>query len=118
MSNDSASEPPSSVVSFGSYADLHTSASSSTSCSSVDFGYNPFTSYGLLLGSGNQVWHPPMLPPDQSPHFIHPPMLPPDQSPCFIHPPMLLPDESSSMFLHPPMLHQDDTDTIRAQLTT
>ncbi|GBE77720.1 hypothetical protein SCP_0106020 [Sparassis crispa] len=98
MSNDSVSEPPSSVVSFGSYADLHTFASSSTSCSSVDFGYNPFTSYGLLLGSGNQVWHPPMLPPDQSP--------------CFIHPPMLLPDESSGMFLHPPMLHQDDTDTI------
>ncbi|GBE82433.1 hypothetical protein SCP_0408170 [Sparassis crispa] len=107
MSNDSASEPPSSVVSFGSYADLHTSASSSTSCSSVDFRYNPFTSYGLLLGSGNQAWHLLMLPPDQSPRFIHPPMLPPDQSPCFIHPPMLLPDESS-----------DDMDTIRAQLTT
>ncbi|GBE86863.1 hypothetical protein SCP_1001050 [Sparassis crispa] len=100
MSNDSASEPPSSAVSFGSYADSYTSASSSTSRSSVDFGYNPFTSYGLLRGSGNQAWHPPMLPPDQSPRFIHPPMLPPDESP--------------NMFLHPPMLHQDDTDTLFA----
>ncbi|KAF9812779.1 hypothetical protein IEO21_05982 [Rhodonia placenta] len=75
LSNDSASEPPSSAVSFSSYSDSFTSASSSTSQSqrsSMDFAYNPYGSYGILRGNSinNAMWHPPMLPPDStnSPH--------------------------------------------------
>ncbi|KAF6748268.1 GATA-binding factor 6-B [Ephemerocybe angulata] len=66
MSTDSASEPPTSAVSFGSFNDGYSSTSSSTSHSqrsSMDF---PFSSMGpsgpALRGSGNTFWHPPMLP--------------------------------------------------------
>ncbi|KAI0920736.1 hypothetical protein AcV5_010406 [Taiwanofungus camphoratus] len=119
MSNDSASEPPSSAVSFSSYADSFTSASSSASQSqrsSVDFPYNPYSSYGLLRGSNNNaLWHPPMLPPENnnSPRFIHPPMLPPDESPNMLfHPQVLQHDEADALFatyLHPPMPRSDDS---------
>lgn len=136
MSTDSASEPPSSAVSFSSYNDGYSSASSATSHSqrsSMDF---PFSSYPsastysngpALRGSGNTFWHPPMMPQaENSPHLFHPPMLPPDDSPmdylhppmaaqeeenlfsAYLHPPMALPDENSQMNIHPPMMYPAD----------
>ena len=133
MSNDSASEPPSSAVSLSSYADSFTSASSSTSHSqrsSVDWPYDAYGGYGFN-NRHSSMWHPPMLPPGEntnSPMFIHPPMLPPDSSPnvflpshamqhdddslfaAYLHPPMLPPDGSPAMGglqLHPPMIPTD-----------
>ncbi|PIL25749.1 transcription factor [Ganoderma sinense ZZ0214-1] len=121
MSNDSASEPPSSAVSFSSYADSFTSTSSSASHSqrsSVDFPYTPYSSgsFNMLRGG---PWHPPMMPPgDGSPSlsFVHPPMLPSagaDDSPMFFHPPMIQhQDDTDALFaayLHPPMLPPDDS---------
>ncbi|KAI0311688.1 hypothetical protein OF83DRAFT_1177336 [Amylostereum chailletii] len=53
----------------------------------------------LRGGGGNNgapFWHPPMLLPTHSPHFIHPPMLPQTT------------EESPMDFLHPPMLPSDD----------
>jgi len=73
----------------------------------MDFPYNNYSSYGLLRGPSSTFWHPPMLPPDNSPHFIHPPMLPPDESPMdFLHPPMLPQDDDAlfATYLHPPMI--------------
>jgi len=111
MSTDSASEPPSSAVSYSSYAESYstgqTSATSHSQRSSMDFPYNNYSSYGLLRGPSSTFWHPPMLPPDNSPHFIHPPMLPPDESPMdFLHPPMLPQDDDAlfATYLHPPMI--------------
>ncbi|KIJ12312.1 GATA zinc finger transcription factor [Paxillus involutus ATCC 200175] len=108
MSTDSASEPPSSAVSFSSYADSysgHSSAASHSRRSSMDFPF--FASYSIFRGSGNAFWHPPMLAADRSPQFIHPPMLPAEESPMdFLHPPML-PQEEDNLFaayLHPPMM--------------
>lgn len=116
MSNDSASEPPSSAVSFSSFGDSYTSASSSTSHSqrsSVDYPFTSFSFQRMLRGSGSTPWHPPMLPPDNSPRVIHPPMLPPDESPTmFMHPPMIADDTADALFatyLHPPMLRPDDS---------
>ncbi|KAI1787418.1 hypothetical protein LXA43DRAFT_951307 [Ganoderma leucocontextum] len=117
MSNDSASEPPSSAVSFSSYSDSYTSTSSSASHSqrsSVDFPYTPYSSgsFNMLRGG---TWHPPMLPPgDGSPPYVHPPMLPSgDDSPMFFHPPMIQhQDDTDALFaayLHPPMLPPDDS---------
>lgn len=113
LSNDSASEPPSSAVSYSSYADSFTSASSSTSHSqrsSVDFPFTPYSSFNMLRGGS---WHPPMLPPDQSPQYVHPPMLPnSEDSPMFFHPPMVQGDETDALFaayLHPPMMPPDDS---------
>ena len=116
MSSDSASEPPSSAVSFSSYSDSFTSASSSASHSqrsSVDFPFTPYSSFTMLRGSSN--WHPPMLPPadGSSPHFVHPPMLPgAEDSPMFYHPPMVQADDTDALFaayLHPPMLRPEDS---------
>lgn len=116
MSNDSASEPPSSAVSFSSLTDSYTSASSSTSQSqrsSVDYNYKSFSIHGMLRGSGSTPWHPPMLLPDGSPQLIHPPMLPPDDSPhMFMHPPMVADEAADALFatyLHPPMLPPEDS---------
>ncbi|KAH9927378.1 hypothetical protein B0H21DRAFT_134212 [Amylocystis lapponica] len=117
MSNDSASEPPSSAVSFSSFSDSYTSSSSASHSqrSSIDFPFNPYTSYGMLRGGNSTLWHPPMLPPDSnnSPQFIHPPMLPPDESPnMFMHASVLHPDDADSLFatyMHPPMLRPDDS---------
>ncbi|EGN92304.1 hypothetical protein SERLA73DRAFT_65990, partial [Serpula lacrymans var. lacrymans S7.3] len=112
MSTDSASEPPSSAVSFSSYNDSfsgHSSATSQSRRSSMDFPF--FSPYSILRGSGNTFWHPPMLPQDRSPQVIHPPMLPTDDTPMdFLHPPML-PQEEETLFatyLHPPMLLPSD----------
>ncbi|KAF9449688.1 hypothetical protein P691DRAFT_790635 [Macrolepiota fuliginosa MF-IS2] len=103
MSTDSASEPPSSAVSFSSFGDGYSPASSTTSLSSRSSMEFPFTSYATasgtttnggtggnnnsagpaLRGSGNTFWHPPMMPQSDevhtsSPHLgFHPPMLPP-----------------------------------------
>lgn len=99
MSTDSATEPPSSAVSYSSYnsssisssssADGYTSAASTPSHhsrkSSLDFPFNPFTSNGginqgpALRGSGNTFWHPPMMPQNQADAepFWHPPLVPP-----------------------------------------
>jgi hypothetical protein len=107
MSNDSATEPPSSAVSFSSFGDGGFSASSATSASgstrhSMDFSYSGSSSSpsnGNGCGSPNvsggngynrpnapnngpggyysACWHPPMLPQPHGSPFIHPPMLPP-----------------------------------------
>ncbi|KII90088.1 hypothetical protein PLICRDRAFT_174876 [Plicaturopsis crispa FD-325 SS-3] len=109
MSVDSASEPPSSAVSYNSYNDGYSSSSttSRSARSSMDFPFNFYPSYPPLRGSGNTFWHPPMLPQDNSPQFVHPPMLPADESPMdYLHPPMLPQDEDSlfATYLHPPMM--------------
>lgn len=40
---------------------------------SAEFPFAPYTSFpNMYRGSGNTLWHPPMLPPDSLPHFIHP----------------------------------------------
>ncbi|THH33382.1 hypothetical protein EUX98_g810 [Antrodiella citrinella] len=119
MSNDSASEPPSSAISsFSSFSEYSTSASSVASHSqrsSLDFPFSSnYGSYAFMRGnSNNSIWHPPMLPPDNSPHaLIHPPMLPSDDSPMdFLHPPMHGDDTDAlfATYLHPPMLRPDDS---------
>ncbi|KAF7974624.1 hypothetical protein HWV62_11604 [Athelia sp. TMB] len=99
MSTDSASEPPSSAVSFSSYNDGYSSQSSATSHSqrsSMDFPFNSYPAYNMLRGSGSTFWHPPMmLPTDDSPmDYIHPPMLPQEEENLFnqyLHPPMVPP---------------------------
>jgi hypothetical protein len=92
MSTDSASEPPSSAVSFGSYSgDSFSSTSSSASAShskrcSMEFPFSTYNSNGTinqgpaLRGSGNTFWHPPMMPQsnaENEPALFHPPMLGP-----------------------------------------
>ncbi|TEB25646.1 hypothetical protein FA13DRAFT_1796339 [Coprinellus micaceus] len=67
MSTDSASEPPSSVVSFASLITDYSGASSAiTSHSQRSSTVFPFSSVGTsgpaLRGPGNTFWHPPMLP--------------------------------------------------------
>lgn len=109
MSTDSASEPPSSAVSYSSYADSYSSTTSHSRRSSMDFPF--FSSYSVFRGSGNAFWHPPMLAADRSPQLIHPPMLPAEDSPMdFLHPPMLPQDEDNffATYLHPPMLLPED----------
>lgn len=132
MSTDSASEPPSSAVSFSSQNDGYSSQSSATSQSqtshsgpsghsqpshsrnnSMDFPFNHYPSYNILRGSSNTFWHPPMsLSARDSPQFIHPPMLPPDDSPMdYLHHPPMLPQEEENLFnqyLHPPMIPSED----------
>ncbi|KAI0659529.1 hypothetical protein C8Q70DRAFT_933454 [Cubamyces menziesii] len=115
MSNSSASEPPSSAVSFSSYSDSFSSSSSTSQRSSVDFPFTPYSSFSSMLrGTGNPSWHPPMLPPDNSPQMFHPPMLPPssDDSPMFFHPQGMQADETDALFaayLHPATMPQDDS---------
>ena len=110
MSVDSASEPPSSAVSYCSFNDGYSSTSSATSLSqrsSMEFPFSNYPSYNILRGSGNTFWHPSKV---NSPHFVHPPMLPPEESPMdFLHPPMVLQDEDSffSAYLHPPMVLEE-----------
>lgn len=127
MSNDSASEPPSSAVSYSSFSDF-SNASSATSHSqrSMDFPFSEsFSHYSLLRSNfSNGSWHPPMLPPpDNSPQcFIHPPMLPPssnghgtgeDNTMDFLHHSNAMQqDDTDSLFatyLHPPMLPPDES---------
>ncbi|KAI6025484.1 hypothetical protein EDC04DRAFT_2573818 [Pisolithus marmoratus] len=115
MSTDSASEPPSSAVSYSSYAESMMSASTAPTsaisghsphqtqqqgqASNMDFPF--FTPYGVFRGSvSNTFWHPPMViaEPDRSPQpaGFHPPMLLPEEENLFatyFHPPMLLPSE-------------------------
>ncbi|KAH9956082.1 hypothetical protein BC827DRAFT_1347168 [Russula dissimulans] len=131
MSNDSATEPPSSAVSFSSFGD-NFSTSSATSCSgsarhSMDFSFsssNGSPSNGTANGYYSAYWHPPMLPQPHGSPFIHPPMLPPSSTTesdvqmdflhgsggmtegdhflnPYIHPPMMLPEP------HPPMFPSD-----------
>ena len=108
MSTDSASEPPSSAVSYSSYADSysgHSSTASHSRRSSMDFPF--FSSYSVFRGSANAFWHPTTLAADRSPQLVHPPMLPTEDSQMdFFHPPMLPQDEDNffATYLHPPML--------------
>ncbi|KAJ8516200.1 hypothetical protein ONZ45_g6468 [Pleurotus djamor] len=127
MSSDSASEPPSSAVSYSSFNDGYTSASSATSQrSSMDFpfSFSPANfGNGGLRGSGNAFWHPPMLPQgDNSPHGIHPPMLPPSEeaSTDYLHPPMLPQDEDAlfSTYLHPPMTLPENENNSNGGMTS
>ena len=56
MSTDSASEPPSSAVSYNSYNNGYSSQSSLTSHfqqSSMDFPFNQYPSYNIFRGSSN-----------------------------------------------------------------
>ncbi|KAF9257404.1 hypothetical protein L218DRAFT_935829 [Marasmius fiardii PR-910] len=103
MSVDSASEPPSSAVSYSSFNDGYSSATSATSHSqrsSVDFPFSTYPSVGayqtsagpVFRGTTNPFWHPPMMSPMD---YLHPPLLPPDEEALFstyLHPPMSLPD--------------------------
>ena len=131
LSNDS--DPPSSATSYSSYTDSYSSASPASQPQqqqqqrSLDFPSFSYSSYGLFR-SNNSMWHPPMLPPDNSPQFIHPPMVAPEDSPmdylqnmqhddsdalfnAYLHPPMLPPEDSPKVavgaLLHPPMLPQE-----------
>ncbi|KAF8991295.1 hypothetical protein BDQ17DRAFT_1433165 [Cyathus striatus] len=119
MSEDSASEPPSSAVSFSSFTDGYSSNSSATSHSqrsSMDFPFstsyqNAFNPNGnVLRGSGGSAfWH--SQDSNNTEHIYHPPMLPPDESPMdYLHPPMATQDEESlfSTYLHPPMAIPED----------
>ncbi|KAJ7918311.1 hypothetical protein B0H13DRAFT_2231279 [Mycena leptocephala] len=125
MSVDSASEPPSSAVSYGSYADGYTSASSQFSME-FPFSRFPNVSYndggahgngnngnghkngngngngnggGLRgVGGGNAFWHPPMMMQGEGPNVNNSPG-------GFLHPPMLPTSEEPPMdYLHPPMV--------------
>ncbi|KAJ3487922.1 hypothetical protein NLI96_g3192 [Meripilus lineatus] len=119
MSNDSASEPPSSAVSYSSFSDFSAPSSSINSShsqrSSMDFPFSTFSTYGMIRGNSNAaLWHPPMAAPDGSPHFPHPPMLPQanEDSPMdFLQGPMHQEDTDAlfATFLHPPMVHPDDS---------
>lgn len=116
MSNDSASEPPSSAVSYSSFSEFSTTSSmtSHSQRSSMDFPFSNYSTFGLMRGNSNALWHPPMAAPDGSPHFAHPPMLPQgaEDSPMdFLQAPMHQ-DEADALFatfLHPPMVHPDDS---------
>lgn len=109
MSDSSATEPPSSAVSFSSFGRDSSSFSSATSVSSsarnsMDFSYSgssnsPSNGAGNcspnMGGGGNNTsngnisqassfyssyWHPPMLPQPHGSPYIHPPMLPPSNT--------------------------------------
>ncbi|KAI0087548.1 hypothetical protein BDY19DRAFT_236478 [Irpex rosettiformis] len=126
MSSASSSEPPSSTSSYSSYTDSSFSSASSSQ-RSLEFPFS-YSTYGLYRGPATaSFWHPPMLPPDNSPQFIHPPMLPPEDSPMdylhamhndetdalfntYLHPPMVPPEDSGKGSLessHPPMVPQE-----------
>jgi hypothetical protein len=114
MSTDSASEPPSSAVSYSSYSESYSTGATSANhsrASSMDFPYNTYSSsFNYLRGTTNSLWHPPMLLPDGSPQVVHPPMSLPEESPMdFLHPPPL-PHEDEALFaayIHPPMALPD-----------
>jgi GATA-binding protein, other eukaryote len=125
MSIDSASEPPSSAVSYSSFDGYSTtsSATSHSQRSSMDFPFSNYASSSssgfnsgpVLRGNGNTFWHPPLLlNNDNSPQFPHPPMLPhSEDSPMdYLHAPGSLPlqdDENFfSSYLHPPMSLPED----------
>lgn len=115
MSTDSASEPPSSAVSYSSFNEGFSSQSSATSQSqrsSMEFPFNQYPSYNILRGSANTFWHPPMVATHDSPQLIHPPMLPSEDSHMdYLHPPML-PQEEENLFnqyLHPPMVPSEES---------
>ncbi|KAJ6554287.1 hypothetical protein B0H19DRAFT_144388 [Mycena capillaripes] len=125
MSIDSASEPPSSAVSYSSYTDGYTSASSQFSMEFPfsrfpNVGYNDGGAHGNGNGNGNgngsgnrqgngnggpglrgvggnTFWHPPMMV-QEGPNA--------NKSPGgFLHPPMLpTPEEAPMDYLHPPMV--------------
>ncbi|KAJ7038960.1 hypothetical protein C8F04DRAFT_950595, partial [Mycena alexandri] len=110
MSVDSASEPPSSAVSYGSYADGYASASSSSQFSSMDFPFSRGNGNATRgAAGGDAFWHPPMLLQGEGANgsssssnatsnspggFLHPPMLPTQQ------------EEAPMDYLHPPMMPQ------------
>ncbi|PPQ69700.1 hypothetical protein CVT24_001200 [Panaeolus cyanescens] len=112
MSTDSASEPPSSAVSFSSFSGDSYSPASSISGhshshshsqsgsvshhkrSSMEFPFSTYNSNGTintgpaLRGPGNTFWHPPMMP--QGAGGAH------TEDTTIFHPPMLVPATSSS----------------------
>ncbi|KAJ7586728.1 hypothetical protein C8J56DRAFT_1014657 [Mycena floridula] len=129
MSSDSSEDPPSSAVSYSSFAEssngsfADSSYSSHSQTSSMDF---PFSTYPLpsfmanshgssmsgagaiFRGSGNAFWHPPLLPNGglPSPQEMMQDILQGKTSPTSMHPPML-PDDSPMDYLHPPMMLSD-----------
>ncbi|VDC07670.1 unnamed protein product [Peniophora sp. CBMAI 1063] len=46
----------------------------------LEFPFSSFPAYGMLRAPGAGAWHPPLLPPTQSPTFVHPPMIPPEDA--------------------------------------
>ena len=101
MSSGSASEPPSSVISYSSYNEGHSSQSSFTSYSrgsSMEFSFDEYPSYNLPRGSGSTFWQPPMVAAQDSPS-----MLPSEDRPKFYFHPLVLPREEKlfSQYLHP-----------------
>ncbi|KAE9401728.1 hypothetical protein BT96DRAFT_991889 [Gymnopus androsaceus JB14] len=107
MSSDSASKPPSSVVSFSSFADGGYSTTSPTisrrsisglaSELPLSNGFNNANNnndgFNTFRGSAtNALWHPPMI-------YLHPAMMHHDDDALFstyLHPPMSLPSDDSS----------------------
>jgi len=84
MSTESATEPPSSAVSFSSYGSSPNGGDKSAHSKkcSMDFAFNNFNSNGTgpaLRGPDNTFWHPPMMPQSQSEPetYWHPPLVPP-----------------------------------------
>ncbi|KAJ7161193.1 hypothetical protein C8R46DRAFT_904775, partial [Mycena filopes] len=131
MSVDSASEPPSSAVSYGSYADGYASASSSSQFS-MDFPFSRYPNVGYNEPSGgaggaggggagngngngatrgaaggNAFWHPPMLLQGEGGSGSGGAANPSNSPGGFLHPPMLPTQEEAPMdYLHPPMVPQ------------
>ena len=103
MSTDSASEPPSSAVSYSSYAESYSTGATSAGhsrASSMDFPYNTYSSsFNYLRGTTSALWHPPMLLPDGSPQVFHPPMSLPEENPMDFLPSRTSPNFSSSFLL-------------------
>ncbi|KAI4518369.1 hypothetical protein GGG16DRAFT_61269 [Schizophyllum commune] len=132
MSVDSASEPPSSAVSYNSYNDgygtnngngvANGGHSQRNSISSDVFPFNSFPSYNwntapiMRNQNSNAYWHPPMLPQQNEYHhqgggqtenpmdFLHPPMLPQHE------------DDLFSTYIHPPMAIPDDQSQMGQQV--
>ncbi|KAF7795794.1 hypothetical protein EIP86_006961, partial [Pleurotus ostreatoroseus] len=118
LSNDSASEPPSSATSYSSYADSFASGSPAPSSqSSLEYPFS-YGTYGLFTNRAAQsYYHPPMLPPNVSENYVHPPMLPPGAEDGggamdFLHGSGMHHDEADALFatyLHPPMVPPEDS---------
>ncbi|KIY69765.1 hypothetical protein CYLTODRAFT_409350 [Cylindrobasidium torrendii FP15055 ss-10] len=129
MSIDSASEPPSSAVSYSSFegyssASSNTSHSRRSSLSEFPFSSNAFSngssssinntnSTPAIRGNANATfWHPPLMLNDNNSPQFHPPMLPQsDDSPMdYLAQPHMHDEENFfSAYLHPPMSLPEDT---------
>lgn len=97
IDESSASEPPSSAISYGSLDGYASSTTSLSARSSMDFPFSHKPDSILRGNGGNTFLHPPMIPQD-GPEPFHPPMQHMDSSFMDHHPPMLAPEELFSAF--------------------